>query len=56
MRLGKQETIVTDVLVIGSGIAGLRAAIEARRYGLEVLVVDKAVIALNNNSRWWRGD
>lgn len=55
MRLGKQETIVTDVLVIGSGIAGLRAAIEARRYGLEVLVVDKAVIALNNNSRWAGG-
>ena len=32
--------LFTDVLVIGSGIAGLRAAIEAARYG-DVLVVTK---------------
>jgi succinate dehydrogenase/fumarate reductase flavoprotein subunit len=30
-----------DVLVIGSGSAGLAAAITARRKGLDVLVIDK---------------
>ncbi len=33
--------LVTDVLVIGTGVAGLRAAIEAARYG-QVLVLTKA--------------
>ncbi len=33
--------IFTDVLVIGSGAAGLRAAIEAARYG-QVIVATKA--------------
>ena len=32
--------LVTDVLVIGSGVGGLRAAIEAARYG-HVLVLAK---------------
>ena len=31
----------TDVLIIGSGGAGLRAAIEARRYGVSVLLITK---------------
>ena len=35
------EYISTDVLVIGSGIAGLRAAIEARLRGVDVLLVTK---------------
>ena len=46
------ETIETDVLVIGTGGAGLRAAIEARRYGVDVLLVDKSLIGLNNNTRF----
>jgi succinate dehydrogenase/fumarate reductase flavoprotein subunit len=33
-----------DVLIIGSGVAGVRAAIEARRSGLEVLLVDKSLL------------
>lgn len=32
----------TDILVIGGGIAGLSAAISARRSGADVLVVEKA--------------
>ncbi|MBW1997635.1 MAG: FAD-binding protein [Deltaproteobacteria bacterium] len=36
---------ICDVLVIGSGMAGLRAAIEARRAGLRTLVVDKSILA-----------
>jgi fumarate reductase (CoM/CoB) subunit A len=54
-HLGKEKEIKTDVLIIGSGLAGLRAAIEARKYGLEVLVVDKAVTALNNSSAFSGG-
>lgn len=34
-----------DVLVIGSGMGGVRAAIEARRAGLDTLIVDKSILA-----------
>ncbi len=38
----KQESLVTDILVIGSGIAGMIAAIEARKSGAEVVLLTKA--------------
>jgi succinate dehydrogenase/fumarate reductase flavoprotein subunit len=37
----KQERLKTDVLVLGGGGAGLRAALEARRGGAEVTLVSK---------------
>ena len=40
----------TDVLVVGTGLAGLRAAIEARRVGQQVLLIDKNLIGINNNT------
>lgn len=40
----------TDVLVLGSGAAGIRAAIEARRQGVEVLIISKSKMGLGNNS------
>jgi L-aspartate oxidase len=43
----KLPSIYTDVLVIGSGIAGLRAAIEASRYG-QVLIITKDLLAESN--------
>jgi len=49
------QEIKTDVLVVGSGAAGLMAAIEARKYGLEVMIIDKVVLATNNNSRYSGG-
>ena len=55
MEFKNLRIVTTDVLVIGSGVAGLRAAIEARSYGVSVLVVDKALIGLNNASRFSGG-
>ena len=41
METLKQRTISTDVLIIGAGGAGIRAAIEAHNMGAKVLVVSK---------------
>lgn len=37
------ENITCDILIIGSGAAGLRAAIEARRDGFDALVISKSL-------------
>ncbi|MCJ7430410.1 FAD-binding protein [Candidatus Bathyarchaeota archaeon] len=42
------KQLSTDVLIIGSGGAGLRAAIEARRQGVNVLLVSKGKLGLAN--------
>ncbi|MEW6669024.1 MAG: FAD-binding protein [Thermodesulfobacteriota bacterium] len=46
----KIETLRTDVLVLGGGIAGCMAAIKARDAGAEVLVVDKAHLGRSGSS------
>lgn len=38
------RTVECDVLVVGSGIAGMRAAIQARKYGLKVTLVEKGLL------------
>ncbi|MGH3359184.1 MAG: L-aspartate oxidase, partial [Nocardioidaceae bacterium] len=43
-----------DVVVVGSGAAGLTAALRARERGLRVLVVTKAAID-DGNTRWAQG-
>lgn len=40
----KTESFGTDILVIGSGIAGMIAAIEARKGGAEVAIATKAML------------
>lgn len=50
MLSGKSQTIKTDILVIGGGGAGLRAAIEARKMGREVLLVSKSRAGYGNNT------
>jgi len=44
------NTITSDVLVIGAGIAGLRAAIQARRYDLDVIIAEKSTGRTNLSS------
>ncbi len=47
---GPGKPLETDVLVVGSGMAGLRAAIEAKRSGLKVLLVDKSLLGRASSS------
>ncbi len=44
------EELNTDVLVIGSGLAGLLSALEAERAGVRVLVLGKFAIGLGTNT------
>ncbi len=43
-----------DLVVIGSGVAGLTAALRAQELGLHVLVVTKAAVS-DGNTRWAQG-
>ncbi|WP_290057348.1 FAD-binding protein [Amycolatopsis solani] len=43
-----------DLVVIGSGVAGLTAALRAQALGLHVLVITKAAVA-DGNTRWAQG-
>lgn len=43
-----------DLVVVGSGVAGLTAALRAQELGLRVLLVTKAAIA-DGNTRWAQG-
>jgi fumarate reductase (CoM/CoB) subunit A len=44
------QVMKTDVLILGGGAAGLRAAIEARRQGVEVLILSASKVGYANNS------
>ena len=44
------ETLFADVLVIGSGLAGILSALEAERAGLRVLIVGKFAIGMGTNT------
>ena len=43
LRYNQETTLECDVLVVGGGVAGCRAAIEARRKGASVIVADRGV-------------
>ena len=42
-------TATADVVVVGSGIAGLTTALQCRTYGLSVLLVDRKSTRLNSS-------
>jgi fumarate reductase (CoM/CoB) subunit A len=48
--LSSFQTIQTDVLVVGGGLAGLRAAISARKEGARVLVAVKRLLGRSGSS------
>jgi succinate dehydrogenase/fumarate reductase flavoprotein subunit len=50
MKFGEVNKVSCDVLVIGGGGAGLRAAIEAREMGAEVIVVSKSRVGHATNT------
>jgi succinate dehydrogenase/fumarate reductase flavoprotein subunit len=49
------EELTTDLLVIGSGLAGLLSALEAERVGLRVLIVGKFAIGMGTNTSMANG-
>lgn len=49
------ETITTDVLVIGGGIAGIRAAIEASEHNVRVIVANKGQVGKDGAAVWMAG-
>src|ERR1044071_6976202 len=44
IAMAEPMRVETDVLVIGSGAAGMYAAIEAARVGVEVFLLDRSLI------------
>jgi succinate dehydrogenase/fumarate reductase flavoprotein subunit len=44
IKYGKENTITSDVLIIGGGVAGCHAAINAVRRGAKVVVIDKGPV------------
>ncbi len=48
-------TIETDVLIIGAGMAGCRAAIEARDRGARVLLTTKGLFGMDAAASWQAG-
>jgi len=50
MALKDSIIVSCDVLVIGGGGSGLRAAIEAREMGLDVIIVSKSRVGYGNNT------
>lgn len=50
-RAARLPQQITDVLIIGAGVAGLRAAIAAAESGAEVLLVTKDTAETSNT--WW---
>ncbi len=50
MRLEPTEKISADVLVIGSGAAGLRAAIAARQLGRDVRIISESPVGFRSNT------
>ena len=49
IRYGEEDVLVTDVLVLGGGIAGCHAAINARRRGAKVVVLEKEATKWSGN-------
>lgn len=54
-KIGEKH-IMTDVLVIGSGMAGCFAAIKAKEHGLDVILADKGYVGKSGGTHFAEGD
>lgn len=54
-RNDAMEEITTDILVIGSGLAGIMASLEADKAGVQVSIVGKFAIGMGTNSSMANG-
>ena len=54
-QISKEEELYSDLLIIGCGVAGATAALEAARQGLEVNVVIKSSGPEGSNTYWAQG-
>ena len=52
MTAARKSSYQADVLIIGGGFAGTFAALEARKNGLSVTMVDKGVVGWSGMSPW----
>src|SRR5208283_2258774 len=50
-----QDTLQTDILVIGSGLAGLAAAWAAAKRGCQVTMLTRTSNAAESNTNWAQG-
>jgi succinate dehydrogenase/fumarate reductase flavoprotein subunit len=48
-----QDTVETDVLIIGGGIAGTFAALKAKKEGVDVILADKGTVGKSGLSPWF---
>jgi succinate dehydrogenase/fumarate reductase flavoprotein subunit len=55
MKSNLPDIVTTDVLVIGAGIAGMFAALQAREHGADVILVNKGIIGSDGASTWMAG-
>lgn len=53
--MNKNDDVYTDVIVIGSGISGASAALEAVRLGLNVVIINKEQDILESATRYAQG-
>ena len=53
--MAESETIQTDVLIIGGGIAGIRAAIEAHKKKVDVVLANKGRFGRDGAAVWMAG-